>query len=460
MKKFKLVTFIFALFIIFSVPGSNGSAQSEAPNLPVYIVQPGDSINLIALKFNVSSEDLMLANGISDANFLQVNAQLIIPGISGASGVLAFHPVQLGETAISIARKSDINLNSLYKINRITSPSEFYLGSNIIYSQPKDSFGSFNEGNFIIQIAHQNEIEASLINQTNKWALLQRNQLDYSWQFIAEDQYIHPSEKKYEALTNIEFIGLPLTQGRTAAIKILSAQEVLKGSINDYQLNFVKQNDQFVAIFGIHAFHQPGLYPIHIEYLDQRNNKIVIDQFIIIQSGFYISDPPLYVDASTLDPAITEPEEVLLQEITSGTTSSQYWEGLFVPPVDEPICIKSWFGNRRSYNDGPFDKYHTGVDYGVCANLNVYAPAAGTVVFSGPLTIRGNATVIDHGLGVYSGFWHQESTNVKVGDFVEQKQLIGTIGNTGRSTGPHLHWELITNGIQVDPLDWLTNVYP
>ncbi len=460
MKKYKLVILIFILLIMFSFTGTGVAAQDETPNLPVYIVQPGDSINLIALKFNVSAEDLMLANGISDANFLQVNAQLIIPGILGASGVLAFHPVQLGETAISIARKSDLDLGSLYKINRITSPSEFYLGSNIIYSQPKDSLSGFHEGNFITQIAHQNEIEASIVNHTNKWALLQRNQLDYSWQFLADDLYIHPSDNNNETETNIEFIGLPLTQGRTATIKILSAQEIIKASINDYQLNFVKLDDQFVAIFGIHAFHPPGLYPIHIEYIDQRNNKVIIDQFIIIQSGFYISDPPLYVDASTLDPTLTEPEEVLLRELTAGITPNKYWNGLFVPPVDEPICIKSWFGNRRSYNDGPFDKYHTGVDYGVCANLNVYAPAAGTVVFSGPLTIRGNATVIDHGLGVYSGFWHQESTNVKVGDFVEQRQLIGTIGNTGRSTGPHLHWELISNGIQVEPLDWLTNEYP
>lgn len=460
MKNFKRNIWIFVLLVSLSFSVYNVSAQEETPNLPVYIVQPGDTINLIALKFNVSAEDLMLANGITDANFLQVNAQLIIPGISGASGVLAFHPVQLGETAASIARKSNLDLASLYKINRITSPSEFYLGSNIIYSQPMDSIGTFKEGNFITQIPQQNEIEAAILNQSNKWFLLQRNQLDYSWQYLSDDQYISPNNTSIETPANIEFIGLPLTQGRTAAINILSAQEVLKASINDYQLDFVQLDNKFVSIFGIHAFHQPGLYPLHIEYIDQRNTKITIDQFIIIQSGFYVSDPPLYVDASTLDPTETQPEEDLMKELTTPTTQEKYWEELFVPPVDEPICIKSWFGNRRSYNDGPYDKYHTGVDYGVCANLNVYAPAAGYVVFSGPLTVRGNATVIDHGLGVYSGFWHQESTEVKVGDYVEQRQLIGTIGTTGRSTGPHLHWELITNGIQVEPLDWLTNIYP
>ena len=74
--------------------------------------------------------------------------------------------------------------------------------------------------------------------------------------------------------------------------------------------------------------------------------------------------------------------------------------------------------------------------------------------------MRGNTTIIDHGWGVYSGFWHQSKFDVQVGDIVEQGQVIGEVGGTGRVTGPHLHWELWVNGIQVDPLDWLTNTYP
>jgi murein DD-endopeptidase MepM/ murein hydrolase activator NlpD len=99
------------------------------------------------------------------------------------------------------------------------------------------------------------------------------------------------------------------------------------------------------------------------------------------------------------------------------------------------------------------------VDYGVCANLNIYAPAPGVVVFAGPLTVRGNATIIDHGWGVYSGFYHQSEIKVKVGDKVEAGQLIGLIGGTGRVTGPHLHWDVFVNGIQVQPLDWLEKAF-
>jgi murein DD-endopeptidase MepM/ murein hydrolase activator NlpD len=92
--------------------------------------------------------------------------------------------------------------------------------------------------------------------------------------------------------------------------------------------------------------------------------------------------------------------------------------------------------------------------------LQIFAPAAGRIVFAAPLTVRGNATIIDHGLGVYSGFWHQSEILVQVGDMVEQGQVIGLVGGTGRATGAHLHWEVWVNGVQVNPLDWLYQAYP
>jgi murein DD-endopeptidase MepM/ murein hydrolase activator NlpD len=82
------------------------------------------------------------------------------------------------------------------------------------------------------------------------------------------------------------------------------------------------------------------------------------------------------------------------------------------------------------------------------------------VVFAGALEVRGNATIIDHGWGVYSGYWHQSEVFVQVGDWVEPGQVIGAIGNTGRSTGAHLHWEIWAGGISVDGLQWLENEYP
>jgi murein DD-endopeptidase MepM/ murein hydrolase activator NlpD len=81
-------------------------------------------------------------------------------------------------------------------------------------------------------------------------------------------------------------------------------------------------------------------------------------------------------------------------------------------------------------------------------------------VFTGFLTVRGNATIIDHGWGVYSAYMHQSEILVKTGDRVTAGQLIGLVGGTGRVEGPHLHWEIFVGGVQVDPLDWLQRSFP
>ena len=135
-------------------------------------------------------------------------------------------------------------------------------------------------------------------------------------------------------------------------------------------------------------------------------------------------------------------------------------EGRFQYPVDEP-CLNSSFGQRRDYNNGGLFFYHTGIDFGVCApNLNIYASAAGKVIFADELTIRGNAILIDHGWGVVSGYWHLSEFNVSEGAVVQAGDLIGQIGNTGRSAGPHLHFEIDIFGTPVNPLTWLEQAFP
>jgi len=207
----------------------------------------------------------------------------------------------------------------------------------------------------------------------------------------------------------------------------------------------------------------PGIYPVRIDVSLPNGRVESFEQMVIVQDGYFRQDPILQVEPSTIDPAITEPENEWLYSITAPVTLQKYWEGVFRLPVDPQFCIRSMYGNRRSYNGSDFIYFHTGVDYGVCSEthpFDIYAPAGGIVVFAGSKTVRGNATIIDHGWGVYSGFWHQDEIYVSEGERVEAGQLIGKIGATGRVTGPHLHWEVWVNGVQVNPLQWLETAFP
>ena len=91
---------------------------------------------------------------------------------------------------------------------------------------------------------------------------------------------------------------------------------------------------------------------------------------------------------------------------------------------------------------------------------DIYAAAPGKVVFTGPMLLHGNTTLIDHGWGVYSLYAHQSEFLVQEEQQVSAGVLIGRVGSTGRSSGPHLHWEIWVGGIQVNPLDWVDNTYP
>jgi murein DD-endopeptidase MepM/ murein hydrolase activator NlpD len=100
-------------------------------------------------------------------------------------------------------------------------------------------------------------------------------------------------------------------------------------------------------------------------------------------------------------------------------------------------------------------RVHAGTDFGGVPGTPIFSPAPGRVVLTDTLNVRGVATVIDHGWGVYTGYWHQTERYVQLGDMVTTGQIIGTIGATGRVSGPHLHWEVWVNGVPVDPMQWV-----
>ena len=104
--------------------------------------------------------------------------------------------------------------------------------------------------------------------------------------------------------------------------------------------------------------------------------------------------------------------------------------------------------------------YHSGHDYGADTGEPVLAPITGTVVLAEPLQVRGKVVILDHGLGVFTGFWHLSQIDVEAGQVVGRGEQVGLVGNTGLSTGPHLHWEMRVHNMPVNPIQWMRQEFP
>ena len=153
----------------------------------------------------------------------------------------------------------------------------------------------------------------------------------------------------------------------------------------------------------------------------------------------------------------TDHEFARVADFKKIVTPDKFWNGPMLRPSSGRVS--SEYGNRRYYN-GVFaqDYYHRGVDYATATGSPLVAPASGYVRLVGTVSegfeLHGNTIGIDHGQGVLSIMIHLSRIDVQEGDFVEAGQVIGAIGSTGASTGPHLHWGLYVNGVAVDPVPW------
>jgi murein DD-endopeptidase MepM/ murein hydrolase activator NlpD len=444
-------------------------AQTTTGDQARYIVQTGDTLYSIALRFGISLTALTEANAITDPNQLYPGQEIIIPGLEGVSGLLTTETLAFGDSLAAMATRTNTPYQTLVRINRITSPFELYAGMNIILPQPE---GESVLNNQIAIRSGQTLLEAAILQDSSPWVLTILNNLSGKTTILPGDRLYSKSDPGAASLIgifpyieSIKVEPLPLIQGHTAEILINTYETAsLTGNLADNELVFFPKGDKsYVGLQGIHAMLEPGLYPITITVQITDGSVFSYEQQVYIKSGNFPKDPPLNVDPTTLDPAITEPENEQVIGVISKITSSRQWADLFSLPVGEPICIKSWFGDRRSYNGSDYTYFHAGLDYGVCSverPFSILAPAPGTVVFTGLLTVRGNATIIDHGWGIFTGYWHQKEILVQPGDQVSAGQEIGLIGDTGRVNGPHLHWEVWVNGVQVDPQDWLDRQYP
>jgi murein DD-endopeptidase MepM/ murein hydrolase activator NlpD len=135
------------------------------------------------------------------------------------------------------------------------------------------------------------------------------------------------------------------------------------------------------------------------------------------------------------------------------------WRTAFRHPV-LAFEVTTQFGSGRSINGGPIGDFHSGEDLAADEGTPVTSAAPGRVSWVGAMPIRGNSVIVDHGAGVKTGYHHLLDTSVVAGQQIEAGALLGHLGSTGFSTGPHLHWELTIFGVNVDPETWTARGFP
>ncbi len=462
----RLTVFFLFCFLLFSVQPVFAQDPSQPP---VYVVQKGDTLSAIAARFGVTVDALKQANDFANPDILSPGTDVVIPGLTGVHGRLTTDVIALGENLQSLSIRRQVPASQIVQLNHLTSPMEAFAGARLIIPDAGDKSKQPQPGDMLQD--HQSLLELAAINGQNPWLLTELNQFQQSSDLLPGEVVFFPAgdapKKTFSPISpllkNLEISPLPLVQGDTTTIKIAADQALeLTGSLAGNKLNFFPNGDhEWVTLQGIYALAGPGLVPLIIQGKFADGRTFSFEQMVVLQAGGYATERIAGVDPVTLDPANTKPENDQVAAIVAPITPKKYWDGVFSVPGYDPKWITSWFGTRRMYNaDTVVTAFHTGLDYGGGPGLEIKADAPGVVVFAGPMLVRGNATFIDHGWGVYSAFYHQSAFKVNVGDVVESGQVIGLYGGTGRVTGPHLHWEIWVNSVQVDPQVWLTQAYP
>jgi murein DD-endopeptidase MepM/ murein hydrolase activator NlpD len=430
-------------------------------------VQPGDTLSSIAQRFDVPLADIVAASSISDPNNLHPGDILIIPGIDWISGTLMLQPMPLGESYLSLKRRYLLTDADMARLNRFTntSPEQIYAGFQVMLATERGELvnsarAAVGSGMSLLEIA--------AASGDNPWRLAAINQLPATWASVSGDVLFTPSREGTgpgglpSQITSLTVDEPGFIQGHTAVVSLSGPADItLSGELVEHQMHFFSEGEgSWVAMQGIPLEAEGDTTSFDISGTLASGAGFIFSQPVRIQSGnfgrasFFVNDPEL------LDAEVSKQETAMVQELLSPVTEEKMWDGLWGWPHDLVNEVTAAFGDFRTYNGGVSQGYHYGVDFGGGALLAIYAPAPGRVVFAGPLEVRGNATFIDHGWGVYSAYYHQEEIQVQVGDVVEAGQIIGIVGKSGRVSGPHLHWEIWVNGVPVEPLDWLARVFP
>lgn len=193
---------------------------------------------------------------------------------------------------------------------------------------------------------------------------------------------------------------------------------------------------------------KPGSHPVEAT---GSGGRVVSAKLTVAKRSFeeqHLKVDKKTVDLSKEDEERAERERVRINEALSARTPAKLWTGGFARPAGGEVS--STFGLKRYYN-GKAKGYHGGLDIAAPRGAPVRAAGSGRVVLAGDFFFTGNTVFVDHGYGLLTAYFHMDELAVKDGERLEEGRIVGRVGSTGRSTGPHLHWSVYVSGVKADP---------
>lgn len=456
-----------AILITSAVPPVS-TAQEH--NNPVYVVQQGDSLYSIAQAFRSSVEELQAVNDIKDPTLIDVGQTVVIPGFEGIPGELAIRTLVNGDTLYSLTRALDADRTTLVRLNRIVSPATLYLGQPIIYPVTEIQGGddADDEGERLVIATRYDTLTSLAAGADEQIAALGiRNALSSAGDIYPGRRIFMPAPNPvtgfHGPIIAMQVVPDHPAQGEPLVVTVqLQGDAVLSGTLGEETLQFVGTSYGSFALHGVRAMADPGTYPLVIHAQLPAGGGSAFETMVPISDAQYQYQAivlPQEKSGLLSDSAGVEAEAARIESLASFFSHERLWDTQFSPPLASDY-ITSTFGLRRSYNGGPYETFHSGLDFGAPTDTPIRASAAGMVVLAETLRIRGNATVIDHGWGVFTTYWHQSRLLVSAGQRVSAGETIGHVGDSGLSTGTHLHWEVWVGGNQINPTAWLNSEIP
>lgn len=235
----------------------------------------------------------------------------------------------------------------------------------------------------------------------------------------------------------------------------------------DSPSGYISTGDRNISVLAHPTDRTKGIALIPIDYYASAGDQNVtwITPAFSRPLTLHISMSDYPSETLSVDPSkVTPPPEALerieresaqAKAIYDHFTPIRYWDKPFIRPIES--ITTSAYGSARIYN-GSLKSYHGGIDFRALTPTPILAANEGIVVLVQDRYYSGGTILIDHGEGLYTCYFHLSRFDVNVGDYVHQGQSIALSGNTGRITGPHLHFGIMVYGVQADPLDLLGRI--